>query len=136
MLIEPYMIYLLNSYENSKDLVAEEDTRENIFKDQNIRQQDLFSIIFLVLSIWIPDLPLVYSFRAENPKIMIGFNSNMFKQILDKFFLQNQSEMKLIKIIKKLVNYDCVVKGKRYQAIFNLKGNIMKMRSPMKIYSL
>ena len=111
VLIEPSVTKLIQSYHEKEDLVSEVETRENVFTENQIKGHDLFSIAFMVLSIKIPDLPLVYTFYKDTQKKLIQFDEKKFKMKLDHFFNTIQEEDKFIKIMKRLLGYDNLANG-------------------------
>ena len=81
------------------------------FNEQMIVNHDIFSIIFMVMLLKQPNLPLVFEYYKNNPAILINFNSEKFLEQVDDFLHHIQEDPNLVKIVKRLVNYDYLQDG-------------------------
>lgn len=124
VLIEPFVGLKVQKYfEENQNKIDESSANLDLFKEEDIRQHDLFSIAFIILHTQVQDLPSVYQFYNEENKTLIKFDFEAFVAKIDAYFETLSYEDKFIKIIKKMVDYEGL---KRSRKASNRRGGIGK----------
>ena len=113
ILIDPFLVAKINQY--GMEFHSDENTKteNDFFTKEDIRVHDFFSIAFLIVSVTVPDIAMVYKFYRDTKNELITFDALKFKQILSRYLETIKHDTKYIKVVKRLFNFDSLGYGKQ-----------------------